>query len=394
MSLPPWLDDPPAPLFAQDALPAAVDVVVIGGGLGGLSAAGALAGGGARVAVLEARAQLGGGISTRAPGLVISSLGEHPGRLVNSVGRGGAREMHTFLKENRELLIKLGLFQRTGSLSVGAMDREGQEIADTLDVLPDLGVPSQACSAAAVAERLHSAHFDNGRLVKEDGLVDPVALASRLVGDARQAGATLHPAHPVTSLVEQADGWHACGDTFDLRADAIVLAAGHGLKSLVPWFQRTVYPVRQQWIATAPVKGTRLPLPVLGQHGFCQWMQCGDRVVAGGARFGTADMEVGQTDDTVIQPDIDHILRQNLARFFPDLAGLPVARAWTAIATFSCDGLPLIGPIPGQIRLVACTGFHGLGHRLALRAGHAVAQGLLFGKASGVPSLFRPGRLV
>ena len=62
--------------------------------------------------------------------------------------------------------------------------------------------------------------------------------------------------------------------------------------------------------------------------------------------------------------------------------------------TFSCDGLPIIGPIPGRPRFIACTAFNGRQYGLGLRAGKAVSQGILTGRAEGVPSIFKTGRFV
>lgn len=394
-TLPPWLESPPRALQVGDPLPARVDVAVVGGGLAGLSAALFLARGGASVALLEARPLLAGGLSTRAPGMVLAGLGEHPGRLVASVGREPARQMHAFLADNRSLLEELGLWCRTGSLSVGAMPGEGDEIAASLEVLPSLGVPCEGWSPERVAGHLGSAGLEGGRFVPGDGVVDPLALARRLVGDARAAGACLAPRVAARTVEEQGGRWRVDTVAATLLADAVVLAAGPGLPALHPFFRSTVYPVRHQWIATAPLPpGAAPPLPVLGQQGFSHWLGVGDRAVAGGGRFATVELEAGQEDDTVVQPQVDHVLRQNLARLFPRLRGQPISHAWAAIAAHTCDGLPLVGPLPGQPQLVACTGFHALDHSLAPRAGQAVAQGLLEGRAPGVPRLFQPTRLV
>lgn len=391
---PPWAGEEPE-LSRSDAaaLPGEVDVLVVGASLAGLAAAAYLAEGGARVALCAEEALLGG-FSLRAPGLVLQSMGEHPRRLLDSVGPAEARAMMGFLEENRALLDEMGLLRTTGSLAAAAMDGEEAEILEGMDAALAIGQQAEAWTLDQVDARLGPCTLGAGRHQARDGRVDPPAPARRLVARARAAGARLCPGLPVTAL-EEDGGPVAITAAGPLRAEALVLAAGWRLPPLEGWFAPVVYPVRHQWIATAPVAPGRLPLAVSGQHGMSQWLQLADgRVLAGGARFGTAHMEAGETDDGVIQARIDHILRSNLARFFPDLAETPVTHAWTAIASHGCDGLPLIGPLPGRVERVACTGFHGLDHALAVRAGQVVAEGLLGRPRVAIPRLFQPTRLV
>lgn len=372
---PPW--DLPAALQPDDALPAACDVLVRGGSLAGLAAAAFLAEGGARVALLASGPL--GGFSLRSPGLLLPDLGEHPHRLVSSVGLDEARAMLAFLSENRALLAERALLRATGSWVVAAMPGEAEELEANPQAPAQLGLEAQAHTAEQVREALGAEVLGSGRFLPAGAVVDPVAVALDLVERARAAGARLGRASQDPAP----------------QADAEVLADGWRLAALDPWFADKLYAVRHQWIATAPLPGGRLPAPVSAQHGFSHWLQRDDgRIVAGGARFGTPHLEIGETDDGVVQPRIDHILRSNLGRFFPDLAAVAVTHAWTGIATHTCDGLPFLGPLPGRPTLLACVGLGGLDHRLALRAGQAVAQGLLTGRSPAIPRLFGAGRMV
>ena len=68
-----WLDTVSMPRGTDGPLPEAVDVVVIGAGFTGLSAARTIAKHGARVAVLEAKS-IGWGASSRNGGMVLTGL--------------------------------------------------------------------------------------------------------------------------------------------------------------------------------------------------------------------------------------------------------------------------------------------------------------------------------
>ena len=89
-----WLTTVEAPEVPVRPLPDRVDVAVIGAGFTGLSAARALAKGGARVAVLEAQ-NLGWGASCRNGGMVLSGLKLGIPALLKRYGREATKRMYT-----------------------------------------------------------------------------------------------------------------------------------------------------------------------------------------------------------------------------------------------------------------------------------------------------------
>ncbi len=381
-----------APLAAPAALPDAVDVAIIGGGLAGLAVAAELAEGGASVALLEARSDLAAAISGRDAGLALTGLGDSPYRLIAALGERIASEITAFSLENLDLIEKLGQLRRVGGLSIGVRN-EIAEIPLTVEAANAIGLQAELWDAGRVNATLQSTGLGPARFVPAEGLIDPRALAAVLARRARAAGAILVTDCPVSETTEDSGVLlHHPGGA--LRAELVVLAAGSALTGLDPFLGDKLYPVRTQ-LLSLPAPAGRFTHASSALFGYHFWRQTDDgAVIVGGCRWATPHMEVGETDDSATVPVIDARIRGFIDQTFPDLAGVPTAARWSAIMTFTCDGLPILGPIPGRPRFVVCAGFNGRQHSLALRAAQAISQGMLTGHATGIPDCFKTGRFV
>lgn len=385
-----WLACSP-PLAIPAHLPDRVDVAIIGGGLAGLAVAAELAEGGASVALLEARADLAASISGRDAGLALTGLGDNPYRLIAAIGAKTAGEITAFTLENLDLIDAMGLLSRVGGLSIGVRN-EAEEIPLTVEAAQTIGLQAELWEAERVNATLSSTGLGPARFVPAEGLIDPRALAAALAARARAAGAVLMAGCPVTETTED-DGilLHHPGGV--LRAELVVLAAGSALTHIDPFLGDKLYPVRTQ-LLSLPAPAARFTHASSALFGYHFWRQTGDTVIVGGCRWATPHMEVGETDDDATVPIIGQRIRGFIDQTFPDLAGQPTTAQWSAIMSFTCDGLPILGPVPGRPRFVVCAGFNGRQYGLALRAAQAVAQGMLTGQADGVPDCFKTGRFV
>src|SRR5450755_1625450 len=88
-----WLTTVQMPAGAAHQLPKSADVVIVGAGFTGLSAARALAKRGANVVVLESET-IGWGASSRNGGMVLSGLKLGVNQLISMYGRELARRMY------------------------------------------------------------------------------------------------------------------------------------------------------------------------------------------------------------------------------------------------------------------------------------------------------------
>ncbi len=121
------------------------DVIIIGGGVAGLSTAMQLAGRGARVIVLE-RDRLGNGSTGRAAGLLGQLRGnvEHTRMLVDGLA----------IVHELEKLAAVDVFVQTGSMRIAANADRAAEIAALVEMGKSIGFDIDHMSIAEVARHL------------------------------------------------------------------------------------------------------------------------------------------------------------------------------------------------------------------------------------------------
>lgn len=362
-------------LDGEGDLPAAAEVAVVGGGLVALRVAAGLARAGARVVLLAPDPDLSSA-AERGSGLVLGGWDDNAWRLTQSLGAARARELVAWT-DRAAAVLRLP----EDGLLVGALkDSEATELTESAALRRAWGLPGTVTSAAGWA----------GAVAVRGGAVDPWALAVQAAAEARAAGARLVVRAPVHRC-EDRDGAHVLHHPAGtLTADLVVLCGDHRHARAWPWLGDKLRPVRHQ-LRHHP--GVHLDRPVLAQFGYLVAAPGPTGVLLGGCRWATPHLEEGEDDASVVREVVDQKIGALWQGQLVDLSEPPAAR-WSVISTHTCDGLPLIGPLPGAPTLVACCGFNGRPHSHALPAADAVLQGILDGRAEGVPGLFRPDRFV
>jgi glycine oxidase len=361
------------------------DVIVVGGGIVGLSAARSLASRGARVTVVE-RQRPGAEASSAAAGMLAPQAeAEAESPLLRLALR--ARDRHLSLAP--ELEEETGIGVDLSALGLIAVAFTGEEEAGLLQrrdwqTAQGLAVEVLGPDELREAEPNLSAAARRGLLFPGDRRVDNVRLTRALAASAVQRGAALSCGRPVTALVVE-DGRVAgvrAGPEI-LRAPTVVNAMGAwaGLLGADPE-PPPVEPVRGQIVAFDMVP-TLLRHVVYSARGYLVPRSDG-RLLAG------STSERAGYDKSVTAGALRRVLDIAL-EIAPALADVPVAETWAGLRPGSPDGWPILGAgaLPGLIHAV---GLYRNGILLGPLVGELAAD-LALGRAPEVDlTPFAPGR--
>jgi gamma-glutamylputrescine oxidase len=368
-----WLSEPSEPI-ARPRGDGPVDVVVVGAGVTGCACALALAEGGLRVRVHEAR-RVAWGASGRNGGFALrgGALPYHAAR--RRFGPERAQELWRLSERYLDRMQELAgdALRRVGSLRL-TDEEEFEGVRAEFEALREDGFDVDWIDRfdPPLADL-----FVGAIRHPTDGSLQPARWVRRLAARAVAAGAEIVEESRVESLDE-------------LEAENVVIATDGYTSVLVPALDAVVQPVRGQVIVTEPLGRQLYDCPHYARHGFDYWQQTPEgNLVLGGRR--DASLETEYTSEETITDTI----QQALESFADLMIGEPprVAHRWAGIFGAIDDRLPLAGRLPGHDGVWVAAGYSGHGNVLGLACGELVA-GAILGRPAPELQLFDPGRLL
>jgi gamma-glutamylputrescine oxidase len=353
-----WLAEPRGPTLAAN-LDGPPDVVVVGAGVTGCSAALTLARGGARVRVHDAR-EIAGGASGRNGGFALRGGAAPYDVIAASVGRDRARELWRATEGALERVEAIAgdSFRRVGSLRLAVDMDEREELLAEFELLREDGFAAEWIEVfrAPLAGRC-----TGGIHHLSDGVLHPARFVRRLAAAASAAGVEFREFSRVDSIA-------AAG------APIVVVATDGYPSGLLGELEGLIVPTRGQVIATEPVDERLFEVPHYGRHGFDYWHQTPDgRIVAGGFRDQSLETEFTAVEETT------PVVQRALESFVVGLLGRPVQidYRWAGIFGLVLDFLPVVGPVPGEDGVWVAGGYSGHGNVLGFLCGELVARAIL-----------------
>ncbi|KPJ80050.1 MAG: FAD-dependent oxidoreductase, partial [Gammaproteobacteria bacterium SG8_30] len=239
------------------------DVVVIGGGIAGCSAALHLAERGFKVALLEAR-QAGFGASGRSGAQFIFGYACGQDRIERLAGEGDARTLWKITAEGLDLVRELVARHRIdcelswGQMHVALKERQARDLREEVEELTGrYGYDSvRYLDRAEVEARLATTRYCAGVLDSNSGHCHPLKYTRGLARAAERAGATLFESSRVTGL-ERGPVLGIRTARGRIRTKFAVLAGNAYLEGLVPELQRKIMAVGTYIVATEPLGAER-----------------------------------------------------------------------------------------------------------------------------------------
>jgi glycine/D-amino acid oxidase-like deaminating enzyme len=397
LGVPLWMGNAAMPQPSSQPLPGRVDVLIVGAGYTGLSAARETAAAGRSTLVLDAGG-FGAGCSSRNGGQVAYSIKPSFNSLQRRFGADLAfricREGLDAVAYLRSLATReIDCGWRADGCFFGAhtarhfaiMAREAENQTPGLE--QSISVVPRADQHAEI----DSDFYHGGCVYPDDASVDPTRLLLALLRRAQGSGATMVDHCPVSAIKSVRDGFEVLTPRGIIQARQVLLATNGYTGPLSPWHRRRVIPIGSYQIATVPLGSDRVRSLIPRGRNIVDSRRVvvyfrpsadGERIIFGGRAA------LAEKDPLACVPR----LRRMMERIFPQLKAVDVSHAWVGWVAYTFDTLPHLGQHDG---IYYCMGYCGQGVPLAPYLGTRIGQqmlGLKEGRTAldGLPFPSRP----
>lgn len=353
------------------------DVVVIGGGFTGLSAALHAAEAGFSVVLLEAR-RIGWGASGRSGGQMIPGLRWSADELIKELGSSRAAELLSLVNSAGDLVRQqiarhaIACDLRRGHFHAAAKPKHLDAMRRELDTLQDLlgYAGASIISKADQAQFVGSPLYHGGMIDLNGGHLHPLNYALGLARAALSAGVRIFEDSAVAH-VDHGSPVRAATAQGSVIARHAVLAADSWMGDLVPGLARMTMPVINYNVATtrldAATAQSLMPTgaAVADSRFVLNYyrLSADNRLIFGG----------GEKYSPRPPADVAGFVRPYLEQVFPQLKGVGIDYAWGGSVGLTLNRLPQFGRIGNSFY---AHGWSGHGVVLTTLAGDLIAQAM------------------
>jgi glycine/D-amino acid oxidase-like deaminating enzyme len=351
---------PEAPDRRGRELPDAVDVLVVGGGLMGLSAARRAAELGATVALVEGE-RIGWGASTRNGGFC------HPGfkqplttlRRLHGVERAETLYRETIEAfEHVEQLCTTSIdadFERTGHLVLASAPSHAAGFDAAVEAMRGVGMAAHVVPRSELRSEIGSDAYFGGLVVEQSAGLHPAKLTAGLADLAEAAGAVLHEETRAIKIRPQADGRSVVETSRGAVIAKAVIAGTNGYTSgLTPSLRRRILGISSFIIVTEPLApevaaeiSPRGRLFFDTKNYLFYWRLTPDNRMLFGGRASMWPTSVARAAS---------ILQRAMVGVHPQLWQTPVEFAWGGRVAFTFDRMVHAGRADGVTYATGCCG--------------------------------------
>ncbi|MDM7942686.1 MAG: FAD-binding oxidoreductase [Hydrogenophaga sp.] len=367
---------PPACAALRESL--SVDVVVVGAGFSGLSAALELAQRGLSVVLLEAE-RIGSGASGRNGGQAIVGFASGQGPFEDQLGAADARRAWDMSLQAIDLIDAriaghgIECDRVHGYVYVADSARKQRALIEEVDGLRQRGIEVDWAEGADLPRLIGSPRYVAAAREQRSGHLHPLKYALGLARAAQAAGVRIFEHSPVTDL-QRGAALVARTAQGQVRARFAVLAGNCMLPeygpAVAPEIAPRIMPVGTYIVGTAPLDPELCARLIPGNAAVCD-----NNFVLDYFRF-SADHRMlfgGRVSYTTRTPArLSAVMAHRMGEVFPALAQAPVEFVWGGFVDISMNRAPDFGRLGDNVYYLQ--GFSGHGVALTGLAGQLVAE--------------------
>lgn len=361
--------------FANRPLPERADVVIIGGGYTGLSAALQLAKLGARVTLLE-RETLGWGASSRNGGMALTGHKHGVAEMIQEFGATKAHELWNASLAALECVADIVQaenidcdFARRGHLDLAWKQKHMKHLESAQALLQsEFDYPTRIVPKAELRNEIDTQLYYGGLVDERSAGLNPAKYVRGLARAAQRAGADLHEGVEANAIEKTANGFNVKTARGTIATRDVFAATNGYTGRATPQLRKRMIPIGSFIIATEPLepKLARQLIPynrmIFDTKNFLYYFRRSpdDRIVFGGRAAFYPD------SPDMVRASAD-ILRKGMLEVFPQIEDVPTAYAWGGTLGFTRDIFPHAGQMDGM--------YYAMGY-----AGHGVALATYLGQ--------------
>lgn len=367
-TVPYWTDNTSKPDdITTNEPPEQADVVVIGAGITGLTAARRIADNGQSVVVVDTMA-IGIGASAVNGGQLDIGLKAPMPKVKKQLGTDKARELWQSVLDGIDMVGSIASddgfdveYRRSGAVSLGLLPAHIESARSTARFLKDnYGLESRILLGDEIHSEIGSDRFTVAVVTELDGLVDPAKYTYGLASGVSRRGGTIVEHCEVTGLSRSGAEHVAVTSKGTIRANHVLMATnGYTPKSLARSVRRQVIPIGSYVVATAPLPQATLDelLPndraYWTKRRFLNYFRRSDdnRLIFGGRPNLSPNLDLH---------DVASGMRTAIGGFFPELSDVEITHVWGGTLGATFDLLPHLGRTNDGIWYAVGYGGHGV----------------------------------
>ena len=351
------------------------DVVIIGGGVIGLSIAYSLALKKAGKIVLFERGQLGEGSTSRCVGGIRTQFSTEMNILFS------LDSLKTFERFKEEFGVDPE-FRRIGYLFLATTEREMEVFGENIKLQKKFNIPVELLNSDEIGSRWPYLTMEDvlgGTFCARDGYAGPNEILSGFASGAKRTGVRIHEGMEVIGISLAKGKIQSVKTKNEEVSTPVVVNAGGPYAASIGGMisvEIPVKPLRRQIFITAPFHLTDHPIPLtIDFHRGWYFRQEGD----GFLLSGPLDLEPSFNLNTEYEAMAE--ASENAMYRVPVLEKARIARGWAGLYEISPDHHAILGRVPGVEGFILANGFSGHGFQHSPAVGKVISELIVDGNA-------------